>query len=166
MTTLIGIAVMILLVMLQTTVVRSLPLLQGTADLVLLVVAAWSLQGKGNAPITWAIIGGLLVGLVSKVPWFVPLVAYVGIAILAQTLRRQVWQTPILAMFFTTLAGSLVYFAMQWIALQVQGISLPAGDSLNLVVFPGTLLNLILALPVYALVTDITQSVYLEEGTV
>ncbi len=151
------------MVMLQTTVIRTLPLLQGTADLVLLVVVAWALQGKGNSGVSWAVFAGVLVGLVSKVPWYIPLIAYVSVALLAQFLSRQVWQTPILAMFLSSLVGTILLYGMEWIILQVQGIPLPAAQSFNLVILPGALLNLLFALPVYAMVTDFTQSVFPEE---
>ena len=163
MSTLLGIPIILVVVMLQTVVIRSLPLLQGTSDLVLLVVAAWSLQERVHSNFTWAVIAGLLVGLVSKVPWAIPLIGYLVVSLLAQFLRRQVWQTPVLAMFITTLTGSILLPALEWVTLQVQGISLPLADSVNLVILPATFLNLLFALPVYALVTDFTQSVFPEE---
>jgi hypothetical protein len=163
MTTLIGLPVILLIVMLQTAVVRTLPLLQGTADLVLLVVAAWTVQDRIHSDYTWAVMAGLLVGFIGKTPWFVPLIGYVAVAVLANFLRRQVWQTPLLAMFITTLSGSLLLLGLQWGAMRVQGVPLPIIESLNLVILPGALLNLLLALPVYALVTDLTQSVFPEE---
>ena len=78
MSTLLGIPVILIVVMVQTVVIRGLPLLQGTGDLVLLVVAAWSLQERVHSNYTWAVIAGLLVGLVSKVPWVIPLIGYLS----------------------------------------------------------------------------------------
>lgn len=163
MASLLGIPVLILIVMVQIAIVRTLPLLQGTADLVLLVIAAWALQDKGNAGFVWAIIAGVLVGFISSVPWFIPLIAYLAVAFLATYLRRQVWQTPILAMFITSLLGTILLYGMEWVILQVQGVPLPFEESINLVVLPGAFLNLLFALPVYALVTDLTQSAFPEE---
>ncbi len=163
MATLIGIPVVFLVVMLQTAVISTLPLLQGTADLVLLVVAAWSLQERMRANYTWAVMAGLLVGFVGKVPWVIPLVGYLGVTLLAQLLRRQVWQTPVLAMFITTFTGSILIPGMEWVMLRAQGVPLPFWDSLNLVLLPATFLNLLFALPVYALVTDLVQTVTPEE---
>lgn len=163
MSTILGIPVIFIVVMLQTVVIRGLPLLQGTGDLVLLVVAAWSLQDRVHSNYTWAIMAGLLVGLISKVPWVIPLIGYLTVSLLAQYLRRQVWQTPVLAMFITTLTGSILLPGLQWVTLQVSGVSLPLADSLNLVVLPAAFLNLLFALPIYALVTDFTQSVFPEE---
>jgi cell shape-determining protein MreD len=163
MAIILGIPVLLIILMVQTTIVSTLPLLHGTADLVLLVLAAWSLQERVKVSFEWAGLAGLLVGIVSKIGLVVPLAGYLTVAGVGHLLKRQVWQTPVLAMFITTLVGSVVMQGLQMVSLQVQGIPLPLGDSINLIILPGTFLNLLLALPVYALVTDITQSVFPEE---
>lgn len=160
---LLGVPLLIFLIMLQTAVVSTLPLLHGTADLVLLVLVAWALQERVPSAIEWGAIGGLMVGGISAAPFWVPLFGYLSAVGLARLLRRRVWQTPLLAMFITTIAGSLAIHIFTWAVLRVQGIPLPILDSLNQVVLPATLLNLLLALPVYALVSDLAQSVYPEE---
>jgi cell shape-determining protein MreD len=160
---LLAIPVFLVLIMLQTAIVSTLPLLHGTADLVLLVLAAWSLQDRVKVAFEWGGLAGVMVGFISKVGMPVPLIGYLGVAGLAQLLRRQVWQTPILAMFITTLFGSLLLRGMELVQLRIQGVALPLADSINLVILPGTFLNLLLALPIYALVTDFTQSVFPEE---
>jgi hypothetical protein len=48
-------------------------------------------------------------------------------------------------------------------ALIFKGVPLPINDSINLVILPSTLLNLLLALPIYAIVSDLAQWVYPEE---
>lgn len=163
MAVILGIPVMILVVIFQTSVFRSLVLIHGTADLVLLVIVAVAIRRRGTVSLTWALMAGLMVGFISGVPWFVFPLAYLGAAALARFLSSQVWQTPILAMFLTTLMGTVISEGFQWVALRVQGVSLPMMESINLVLLPGLLLNLLLALPVYALVTDLTRSVSFEE---
>ena len=166
MAILLGIPVIILVVILQTVVITTLPLLNGIADLVLLVVAAWSLQNRLESDYSWAVIGGLVVGLITRVPWFIPLIGYLFVTFLANILRRQVWQTRVLGMLISVRAGSVVLLLLEWGALLVQGVPLPLEESLNLVVLPSTFLNLLFALPVYALVTELYQSVFPEEVVV
>ncbi len=166
MAILIGIPVILLAVMLQTVVISTLPLLHGTGNLVLLVVAAWSLQNRLQSDYSWAVIAGVVIGLVSRVPWFIPLIGFVSVTWIANFLRRQVWQTPVLAMMITVLSGSLLLYLLEWGALLVQGIPLPLEESVNLIILPATFLNLLFALPVYALVTELYQSVYPEEVVV
>ena len=163
MNLLIGVPVLVALVMLQTIVVSTLPLLHGTADVVLLVVIAWALQERVPSGFEWGLTGGLMVGAITAMPFYVPLASYLAAVGLARLLRRRVWQTPLLAMFVATIGGSLIYQILSWTVLRIQGVPLPIVESLNQVVLPATLLNLVLALPVYAVVTDLAQSVYPEE---
>jgi rod shape-determining protein MreD len=160
---LLAIPVLLLALMLQTIMVTSLPLLSGFADLVLLVLVAWSLQSRGSSAWIWAAFAGLFVGFVSAAPLGIPIAGYVLVTLLARLFRRRVWQTPVFSMFVVTFLGSLITQGLTMGALIFTGTQLPIFDSLNLVVMPGTLLNLLLALPVYAVITDLAQSVYPEE---
>lgn len=155
--------VLILMAMLQTTLVSSLPLLHGTADLLLLVVVAWGLQERVTSGFEWAALAGLIVGGLSAVPLWVPLAGYLGAALLARLLRQRVWQSPLLAMAVTTFVGSILVEGLTMLVLIVQGVPLPILGSLNQVVLPGAFLNMLLALPVFALVADLARFVYPEE---
>lgn len=159
----IAIPILFFVFMLQTVVVSTLPLLHGYIDLTLLVLAAWSLQERVRSAWIWSLGVGLLTGLISALPWFVPVVGYLFITALSRLLLRRVWQSPILVMFFVTLVGSLVTQLLAMIVLLLSGTPLSIGDSINLVILPGTLLNVLLALPVYAIITDLAHSLYPEE---
>lgn len=163
MPALISIPILALVLMLQTVIVSSLPLLSGFADLILLVVVAWGLQAQARSAWIWAIVAGVLVGLVSSLPTGIPLAGYLIVTAIARLFRRRVWQTPILAMFLITFIGSLVTQGLAMASLILNGVPLPFYDSVNLVVLPSTLLNLLLALPVYAIISDLARLVYPEE---
>jgi rod shape-determining protein MreD len=149
--------VLLLLLMIQMVVISRLPLLSGTADLILLVLVAWSLQERVTSAWVWAVVAGLLTSFVSALPLFTPLIGYLIITGIARVLQRQVWQTPILAMFVATVAGSLIYYFMSWFILSFSGLPLPLTDSITRVILPAVLLNLLLSIPVYALVTDMAN---------
>lgn len=164
MAVLLAIPILAFALMLQTVVVSTLPLLSGFADLILLVLVAWALHGRARSAWFWAITAGLMVGFVSAVPMVIPLIGYLIVTAIARLLRRQVvWQTPILSMFLVTFLGSIISQGLVMGALIFNGTPLPLLDSLNLVILPGTLLNLLLALPVYAVISDLAQWVYPEE---
>lgn len=158
-----AVPVFLFVMMLQTTVVSSLPLLNGTADLVLLVLTAWAVQERVRSALEWAAIGGALVGLISHVSWVAPVAGYLAVVVLARVLRARIWQSPLVSLFLATFAGSVLLPALTWVSLQFEGTSLPLMESINRVVLPGTLLNLLLALPVYMIVASLAQSVYPEE---
>lgn len=155
--------ILILVIMLQTVVITSLPLLNGLADLVLLVLVAWGLQDRVKHAWIWTVIAGLMVEYVSGLPQFVPLASYMVVMAFARLVRRRVWQTPILAMFLVTFVGSIITQGTALAALLAIGSPLSILDSLNLVILPGTLLNLLLALPIFAVIVDLAQWLYPEE---
>lgn len=163
MPVLLAVPVLFFTLMLQTVIIPTLPLLSGYADLVMLVLIAWSLQERVRTSWIWSISGGLMVGFVSASPFWVPLAGYLAVTAMARLLLRRVWQVPILAMFLLTFLGSLVCLGIAYVVAVISGISLPIVDSLNLVFLPSTLLNILLALPVYAVIADLAQWVYPEE---
>lgn len=155
--------VLTLLVILQSTIVSSLPLLQGYADIVLLVIVAWALQERVQSAWQWSILGGLIVGFVSAMNIMIPLVSYVSITALALAIRRRIWQIPILAMFVVTLAGTLLSHFLTAFTISISGADLPWLDTLQLITLPSLFLNLLLATPVYAVVRDFANWLHPEE---
>jgi rod shape-determining protein MreD len=151
---------MIVLLITQSVVVSRLPLLYGTADIILLVLVAWALQDKVKHAWGWTLIAGLMVSLVSAMPYFSPLIGYLLVVGIARILQRHVWQMPILAMFVATVAGTLIQNVLYYVVLQIHGTPLPLNESLSLIILPSALLNLLLSLPVYALVNDLANWVY------
>lgn len=160
---LISLPILAVVLMLQSIVISSFPLLNGYADLVLLVLVAWALHERARSAWIWAVVAGLMVGYISALPMMLPVIGYLLVTALARLVIRRVWQTPILTMFLVTFAGSLIFQGLTMVVLMVTGTPLPILESLNLVVLPGALLNLALALPVYAVVSDIANWMYPEE---
>jgi rod shape-determining protein MreD len=163
LSTLIAIPVLGGLMILQTSLLSRFPLLQGTSDLVMLGVIAWALQNRVETAWQWCIIGGLIFSLVSALPVGVALIAYSLVTALALILRRHVWQVPLLAMLLTTFLGTVIMHVVSLAAVVVSGTNLPFGEVLNLITLPSLLLNLLLALPVYAIINDLAKWLYPEE---
>lgn len=162
MPTLLAVPILGILLMLQTAVLSDIILLHGTTDLVLVAVIAWALHKRVDSAWQWGIIGGLLVTIVSGLPLGVDLIGYplaVGISIL---LRQRVWQIPVLAMFVSTILGTLVLHILTLVALRVTGTPLPMIESLELVTLPSILLNLLTAIPLFAIFSDLADWLYPE----
>ena len=160
MRNLVAAPVIILAVLLQSAVVSRVTLLSGIADLPLVMLAAWALQEAVDTAWHWAIAAGLFVGFVSGIPWFVPVISYILVVSLAQILQRRVWQAPLLAMFVVSFLGTIVINLLSLITLRLFGVLLPTGDTLGLLILPGVLLNLLLAIPVYAVMRDLARWVH------
>jgi hypothetical protein len=160
MRNLVAAPVIILAVMMQSAIVSRIYLLSGIADLPLVMLAAWALQDEVNTAWQWAIATGLLVGFVSGIAWFVPVISYLIVVILAQFLQRRVWQAPLLAMFVITFLGTIVLFLLSFATLRLSGAPLSVSDTLGLLTLPGVLLNMLLAIPAYAVMRDLSRWVH------
>lgn len=164
MKNLIAIPILALALMLQTAVVSRIALLSGAADLILLVLVAWALQEQVDSAWHWAVLAGLLVGFVSAAPPVVPIIGYLLAVLFARFVIRQIWQTPILALFSVTFFSTLVYHFVTYLVLLIAGTPLHFEDVLALIVLPSVFLNLLLSIPVHSLLRDLALWVYpLEE---
>ena len=160
MRNLIAVPVILLSVILQSSIVSRITLLTGTADLPLVMLAAWAMQDDVETAWHWAIATGVLVGFVSGLSWVVPLASYILVIVLAQVLQRRVWQAPLLAMFSVTFLGTIGLSVFSLVVLRFSGISLAIADVFGLVTLPGILLNMLLAIPVFAVMRDLARWVY------
>jgi rod shape-determining protein MreD len=160
MRNLIAIPAIILAVILQSAMISRIYLLSGIADLPLVMLAAWALQEEVDSAWHWAIAFGLMVGFVSGIPWFVPVVGYVIVVTLAQVLQKRVWQAPLLAMFSVTFVGTIILNVISFAVLSLSGTVMSLEDVLGLLVLPSVLLNMLLAIPVYAVMRDLSRWVY------
>ncbi len=163
LSTLAALPVFTFLVIVQSTIVTSVPLLHGYADIVLLVIIAWALQERVQSAWQWSILGGLMVGFVSAMNFAVPAVTYLAITALALIIRQRIWQIPILAMFVVTLIGTLFSHVVSALVLSVGGTALPWLDTLQLITLPSLFLNILLAAPIYAIVRDFANWLHPEE---
>jgi len=160
MRNLIAVPVILLTVILQSAVISRVYLLSGIADLPLVMLAAWSLQDEVDSAWQWAAATGLVVGFVSGISWVVPVLGYMTMVVLAQILQRRVWQAPLLAMFSITFLGTIIISALSLVVLRFSGVPLPVSEVFGLLTLPGVLLNMLLAIPVYAVMRDLARWVY------
>ena len=153
----ISIPVLGALVVLQSAVVSRTKLLHGTADIVMVAVIAWALQDRVKSAWYWAVIGGLMVGIVSTLPVVVPVISSLIIVAVAVLLKQRVWQVPILAMFVTTFIGTLLVQTVSIISLTITGTPLRFLEVVSLITLPSLLLNLVIAAPAYFLFGDLAK---------
>lgn len=160
MRNLVAVPVILLAVILQSAVISRVYLLSGIADLPMVMLAAWALQEEVDSAWQWAVATGLLVGFVSAISWSVPILGYVAVVGLARMFQRRVWQAPLLAMFSITFVGTVIVSVLSIGALRISGVDLPISDVLGLLTLPTVLLNLLIAIPVYAVMRDLARWVY------
>jgi rod shape-determining protein MreD len=163
MALLIAIPILGSLAILQSSMISRFTLLHGTADLVMLTLIAWALQKRVQTAWQWSIIGGLAMNITSAIPLGVPVISYAVTTGIALVLRRRVWQVPILAMFLVTFTGTLISQGITLLVLRLTGSNINIIQALNIVTLPSILMNLLFAIPVYALVSELADWLYPEE---
>ena len=144
------------ILMIQYAVISRTNLFYGTADLILLLVAAWSMLGKTKVSWLWITIVGIFVSIISPYPVLVPLIAYLIVFILAQIIKRGVWQTPMLGMFIVTFAGTIFQHVLYLFVLTISGREFSWPEALNMITLPSLLLNMLLSIPVHALIQELS----------
>ncbi len=163
MRNLVGLILFGILAIIQSTIVSRMPLLNGTADLILLFIIAWALQDRVDTVWQWCLIGGVFASLYSALPLGVYLGAYFICAGIARLLKRRIWKAPFLAMLATTFICTLVVLLISLAARLLTGVNIPIISSLNLIILPSLLLNLILAFPIFSIMHDMAGWLYPEE---
>lgn len=166
LSTLLSIPLLSLVAILQTAVVSRMPLNQGHADLMMVVVIAWALQEHVTDPWQWAAVGGLVTDFFSGLPFGVFTASYLILAGLAQILGRRLWQFSALVQLFLTLVGTMLTHLVSTLILLAQGTPLNTLDVLRSIMLPSLLLNLLFTLPVYIIVSDFSLQIYPAESEI
>jgi hypothetical protein len=160
MKNLIAIPILALAFMFQTAVVSSITLLSGAADIVLVILVAWSIQEQVQSSWHWAVMAGLIGAFVSGLPPYVLIIAYVLAVSLARYILHQTSQTPVLALLIVTFFATLILHLITYFSLVLRGTAIPFGDALAFITLPSVVLNLLLALPIHSFIRDLALWVY------
>ena len=148
-----------LMAVIQSAVISRLPLIRGTADLMLVVLVAIALQKTVNTAWQWSAVGGLLIDYLSGLPFGVFTFTYLITTGAALVIRERVWRYSFLMQLLIVLLGTLIAHTLAFIIQFLQGGSLNLGEVLQLVTLPSIILNSMLSLPVYILVQDVLEQV-------
>ncbi len=151
-TVLVGLPLLALAAILESTVFPDLALLHGRVDLVLLLTLSWTLSGDSQGGALWGFIGGLWLGLLSGGPLGLASLALVTMAFLASLSEGRVWSSHVLLPLAVALIGSAGYHLISAAGLFATGEAVDWGLFLRQVLLPSVLLNAALILPVYAFV--------------
>ena len=163
MGTIIAIPILLVVSVLQMVIISQLPLLHGNADLLLLTILSWGLNEKAKNVYIIAIFAGLLVGFISAVPFPLPVLIYIAAAWISRQIHSRIWQSPFLAMLLITFISTIFQHMLTIVVLQVMDIKIPFLMSVKEVTIPSLVINLILALPIYLIISDITRWAFKEE---
>jgi len=154
---------MLIFSVLQMTAISRINLLNGSADIILLAIAAWGIREKGRDVILWALMGGLMVSFISAMPLLSPIVPYLATALISRLFQERVWQSPILSMIIVVVAGTIIQHIFSILVLQFTGLDIPLMEGLSEVTLPSLLLNFFFLFPVFFVVNDTARLILKEE---
>jgi len=157
MRVLVGIGLLLGAALLQVTLVTRVTLLQGSADLVLLVLISWMLQAGNQPDWKWGLPAGVMLGYASALPDWVLLASYAGAAGICQLLKQRIWQGQLLALLSATVLGTLCIHLVTLSYLFLSAHPIDAIEALNVITVPSMLLNLIFILPVHAIMSELNK---------
>ncbi len=160
MRNLIAFPILGLAVILQSSIVSQVQLLGGFADLPLVLIAAWALQERVDTHLHWGALVCLFTLFVSSLPIPVVIIGYLGVIILGRILQRRIWQAPLLAMFSVVFMGTLFFHLVSFIVLRFLGTPFAFWDVVGIITLPSLLLNMLLSIPMYAFMRDVSYWVY------
>lgn len=163
MSIIISVPVLLLLLILQTTIASEFTLIHGVADLLLVWLAAWGITSKDRSGYLLAFFAGGLASYVSALPWYVFPLAYLSVIFLGRFVFNQLWQSPMLSMFAITLVASILLYIFTLIGLRINGTDYSWKVSLTNVIIPSVFLNLLLAIPMFAIVRDFSGWIFRSE---
>lgn len=149
-----------LAVILQSAVLGEVRLSAGYADLPLVLLAAWTLQERVDSAWHWTALACILVGFISGMPWFLSAAGYFGVVLIARVLQRRVWQLPLLTMFSVVFMGTLYQHLINFVTLRLLGTPFSFGDVLWMITLPSLLLNMLISIPLYTFMRDLSHWVY------
>ncbi len=160
MRNLIAFPILGLAVILQSSIVSQVQLVGGFADLPLVLIAAWALQERVDTHWHWGALVCLFTFPASNLPIPVVIFGYFGVIILGRILQRRIWQAPLLAMFSVVFIGTLFFHLLSFVVLRSLGTPLDIREVVGIITLPSLLLNMLLSIPMYAFMRDISYWVY------
>jgi rod shape-determining protein MreD len=157
---LIGIPLLIVLAILQTTVFADIHFFDGRPDIILLAILGWGLAGGDRGSMVWGFVGGILLDAFSGLPLGSSAISLVAIAFLVSLYTGRVWEANLLMPLGITLGASVFYHTLSlgWLFIMGRTIDLPF--SYTRVILPSTILNMILILPVYQFMLGLYRRLY------
>jgi len=163
MSVILSIPILAFISILQSAVVSRLPLNQGVADLMLVLLVAIALQKRVTTAWQWSVIGGLLIDFTSGLPFGIFTVSYLLATALAKVLRTRVWRFSFLMQLLVVLIGTLISQGLSYLVLFLQEGSLAFLTVLQVITMPTIILNFMLSLPIFVLTRDVLDQIAPQE---
>lgn len=137
-------------------------------NLVFVIVLAWSINATFRQALVWAVVGGILLDLLSAIPTGTSAIAMIAVVFAISGIGGQFYRVGLLLLAITTLFGSFffgiygvvmieIYQFIGWLPTDISGFNPNWVDAVTTFVLPVTLYNVVLVIPVYILLRQIQR---------
>lgn len=148
---------------LQIVVISDIHLIQGTADIILLIYIAWSINKKTKYNAELALIAGMLMSFVTAIPYYIVIPAYLAVFFLNRIIILKFFDISILKTAISILISTLGYLGLSYVYLWIiKGTTITIPDAFGMVIVPSMLMNMAFALPVFAIMREVISLIYPE----
>ena len=157
---LVGVPLLSLAAVAQSTIHSGFHFYGGTVDLVLLIVLGWTLTGDALGGLGWGFIGGLCLDLLSGGPLGAAPLALTAMAYLAGLTEGRFWGSHLVLPLAMALLGTFGFHLISLVAFALSGYAVNWGTSLARIVLPSALLNTFLMWPVFSVMRWVHNQLY------
>jgi len=155
-----GLPLITLLAILQSTVLGTFRLLDGAPDLVLLAVVGWAQTGRAREALVFALWGGLSLDLLSGAPFGMTAIGLIVIAFLVSLLEGRFWEANFLLPLGVMVGATVIYHAGLFLAAAATGRPVDLDQAVTRVFLPSAVLDILLALPTAQLAWRIHETLF------
>ena len=158
-----GLPIFAIAALLQVGFFGQIRLMNGTSDLLMLCIIAWSINDRSKYSWILVIWAGLLMSYISAMPMNGYMWMYLAIWFIIRFIKMRVWQMPLMLMLFVTILGTLLISVGTLVLLFLSNASVNYLNALQQIIIPSLVMNLLLAIPVYAFLNDVINTIYINE---
>ena len=161
----IGIPIFLIAGIIQVSIFGRITLLQGTADLLMLSIIAWSINDRTKYSWIFVILCGLIMSYISAMPMNGYLWMYLLIWAMIRFIKTKVWEMPLILVLFMTIIGTLLVSGGTLALLFLRSASINYSDALSQIIIPSLVLNILMSIPIYAFLNDVINTIYIGEDS-
>lgn len=154
---LIGFAGFLVTEMLQVSVVSQIKILSGSADILLLYLIVWCMYDRSKQLWLMVFVMAGLASSVSALPAVIYMIVYFFVYGVSRLFQKRLTQSPLLGVIVITFVASLLQIILNLAYLFISGVEFNLSAAMFEVALPSLLLNMLLAIPIHALVREIAQ---------
>jgi rod shape-determining protein MreD len=157
---LVGVPLLCLAAVAQSTILSGFHFYGGTVDLVLLMVLGWTLTGDVLGGLGWGFVGGLCLDLLSGGPLGAAPLGLTLMAYLAGLTEGRFWGSHLVLPLGMALLGTFGFHLVSLVTFALSGYAIDWGSSLARIVLPSALLNTVLMWPVFSAMRWVHTQLY------